>query len=158
MTWSELILPHRCYEGTYCFHLQGKTQTSGHHEEEKEQGGLVPKSYSTLHMESRFLRNISDILRHYMASYISEDNFRSHCCENFKSKKEMLSIIILHIVYRPVFYLKHDVSETWFCLRLEMVWTQLSPIGRDSLSLRTSAPTPHRVYNTNQQRPLSSSQ
>jgi hypothetical protein len=31
-----------------------------------------------------------------------------------------MSIIILDIIYRPVFYLEHDASETEFCLRLEV--------------------------------------
>jgi hypothetical protein len=30
-------------------------------------------------------------------------------------------------IYLPVFYLKHDVSETGFCLRLQVKHTQLFP-------------------------------
>jgi hypothetical protein len=37
---------------------------------------------------------------------------------------------------RPAFYLKRKVSETGFCLRLEVVPTQLSPINRASSCLR----------------------
>jgi hypothetical protein len=38
------------------------------------------------------------------------------------------------IVHRPVFYLKHYVSETGFFLRLQMKPTQSGPIDRASLS------------------------
>jgi hypothetical protein len=31
----------------------------------------------------------------------------------------------LHIIFRSVFYLKHDVRETAFCLRLQLQSTQL---------------------------------
>jgi hypothetical protein len=36
-----------------------------------------------------------------------------------------ITITILDIIYRPVFYLKHDVSETGFCLRLQVKPIQL---------------------------------
>jgi hypothetical protein len=32
-----------------------------------------------------------------------------------------ITIIILDIIYRPVFYLKHNLSETGFCLHLQLV-------------------------------------
>jgi hypothetical protein len=31
-----------------------------------------------------------------------------------------INITILDIIHRPVFYLKHDVSETGLCLRLQV--------------------------------------
>jgi hypothetical protein len=37
-----------------------------------------------------------------------------------------LTIAILDIILRPVFYLKHDVSDTAFCLRLQVEPTQIS--------------------------------
>jgi hypothetical protein len=46
------------------------------------------------------------------------------------------TITILHIIRHPVFYLKHDVSETGFCLRLEVVLTQLGPIYLDRRGMR----------------------
>jgi hypothetical protein len=49
------------------------------------------------------------------------------------------SIIILDSIQRPVFYLKHDVSETEFCLRRQMEPSQMGPIKRASLFLRTSS-------------------
>jgi hypothetical protein len=39
-------------------------------------------------------------------------------------------------MHRHVFYLKHDVSETWFCLRLQVVPTQLDAIDRASRCLQ----------------------
>jgi hypothetical protein len=43
-------------------------------------------------------------------------------------------------------YLKHNVSENGFCLRLQVEPTQLGPIARASPYLRTPAPTQDRVY------------
>jgi hypothetical protein len=39
-----------------------------------------------------------------------------------------VTITILDIIHHPVFDLKHDVSKTGFCLRLQAGPTQLSPI------------------------------
>jgi hypothetical protein len=41
-------------------------------------------------------------------------------------------IKILDIIHNNVFYLKHKVSETGFCLRLQVEPTQLGPIERGS--------------------------
>jgi hypothetical protein len=46
-----------------------------------------------------------------------------------------ITITILDIIHRPVFYLKHDVSETGFCLHLRVELTQLGPIDTASLCL-----------------------
>jgi hypothetical protein len=43
---------------------------------------------------------------------------------------------ILDIVHRPVFQLKHSISETGFCLHLQVEPTQLVPIDRAGLCLR----------------------
>jgi hypothetical protein len=40
---------------------------------------------------------------------------------------------ILHIIHRSAFYLEHDVSETGFCLRLQVEPTQFGPIDWASL-------------------------
>jgi hypothetical protein len=45
---------------------------------------------------------------------------------------------ILYIIHRSVFYLKYVLSETGFCLRLQVERNQVAPIGRASLCLRTS--------------------
>jgi hypothetical protein len=58
-------------------------------------------------------------------------------------------IKILGIIYLPVFYLKHDVSEIIFCHRL-----QLSPINSEipCLQSRDRIQSPkHRVLNTTQE-------
>jgi hypothetical protein len=41
-----------------------------------------------------------------------------------------VTITIADIIYRPVFYLKHNLSETAFCLRL-----QVEPVRRQKLAL-----------------------
>jgi hypothetical protein len=46
-----------------------------------------------------------------------------------------LTINILDIIHGSVLYLKHNVSETGFCLLLQVEPSQLSPIDRASLSL-----------------------
>jgi hypothetical protein len=47
-------------------------------------------------------------------------------------------IIILDIIYFPVFYLKHNISETGFCFRLQVVPSQLGPIDRANTCLSQS--------------------
>jgi hypothetical protein len=42
------------------------------------------------------------------------------------------TITIPDIIHRPVAYLKHDILETGFCLRLQVVPTQLGQIDRAS--------------------------
>jgi hypothetical protein len=39
-----------------------------------------------------------------------------------------ITVTISDINHRPVIYLKHDVSETGFCLRIQAEPTQLSPV------------------------------
>jgi hypothetical protein len=53
-----------------------------------------------------------------------------------------LTITILGIIDRPVFYLKHGGSQTGFCLRLQAEPTQLGLINRASLCLRAPATAP----------------
>jgi hypothetical protein len=48
-----------------------------------------------------------------------------------------ITITILNII-RPVFYLKHDVSETRFFLRLQVETTHLGSVDRASLCLRSA--------------------
>jgi hypothetical protein len=59
-----------------------------------------------------------------------------------------MTITILDIIHRPVFYLKHDVSETEICLRLQMEPSQLDPIDRASLSLSLSLRTGERTMDS----------
>jgi hypothetical protein len=44
-------------------------------------------------------------------------------------------IMIMNITHCSVFYLKHNVSETGFCLLLQVEPTQLGPINRNNLYL-----------------------
>jgi hypothetical protein len=46
------------------------------------------------------------------------------------------------IYYRPVFYLKHDVSEAAFCLRLQVEPTQVGPTEKGNVCLRTPEKEP----------------
>jgi hypothetical protein len=41
-----------------------------------------------------------------------------------------ITITILNTINRPVFYLKHDVSETGVCLCLQAELAQIGPIER----------------------------
>jgi hypothetical protein len=45
-----------------------------------------------------------------------------------------ITIEIRDIIHRPVFYLKHDILETGFCLQTEL--TQVGPVERAGLCLR----------------------
>jgi hypothetical protein len=42
-------------------------------------------------------------------------------------------ITILDIIHRPVLYLNHDISETGFCLRLQVEPTDMGQIDAASL-------------------------
>jgi hypothetical protein len=50
---------------------------------------------------------------------------------------ENITVTNLNINHRPVFYLKHDVSETGTYLRLQLELIQLVLRDRDSFTLRT---------------------
>jgi hypothetical protein len=47
-----------------------------------------------------------------------------------------ITIIILDIIHRPVFYLKQDISETTFCPRPQTEPSNLGQINRASLCLQ----------------------
>jgi hypothetical protein len=47
----------------------------------------------------------------------------------------------MNIIHRPDFYLKHNVSETGFCLHLQVEDTQLGPEDRANLCDRATATT-----------------
>jgi hypothetical protein len=46
-----------------------------------------------------------------------------------------VTIAILDFIYRPVFYLNHNVSEPGICFRLQVEPTQMGPIDRVSTCL-----------------------
>jgi hypothetical protein len=48
---------------------------------------------------------------------------------------------MLNIIHCPVFYLKHDVSDTVFCLRLQVENSQIGPVERANLCLQIPATT-----------------
>jgi hypothetical protein len=43
-----------------------------------------------------------------------------------------ITITIMGIIHRPVFYMKHDVSETGFCLRLQTETAQFGLLSADT--------------------------
>jgi hypothetical protein len=43
----------------------------------------------------------------------------------------------MDIIYRSVFYLKHEVSETRICPRLQVLSNQLVPVDRANPCVRT---------------------
>jgi hypothetical protein len=46
-----------------------------------------------------------------------------------------ITITVLHIIHCPAFYLKHDVSETGFRLRLQVETTQASPVPPEDVDI-----------------------
>jgi hypothetical protein len=50
--------------------------------------------------------------------------------------------MFLDIIHRPVYISKHNVSQTGFCLRLQVKPTQLGPIDRANPYLQTPIPVP----------------
>jgi hypothetical protein len=72
-------------------------------------------------------------------SRLKIDTIMTHDILNLPSVKLAINMNILNIIQRPVFNLDHDVSETGFCLRLEVEHTHLGPVDRASLCLRTPA-------------------
>jgi hypothetical protein len=53
--------------------------------------------------------------------------------ENITAERLQTTTILI-ITHRPVFYFKHDVSETGFCLYLQVEPTQLGPKERENYS------------------------
>jgi hypothetical protein len=51
-----------------------------------------------------------------------------------------ITITILDIIQLPVFSLKHSISETGFCLRLQVIPTQLGLVDRVSIRVRRQIP------------------
>jgi hypothetical protein len=56
------------------------------------------------------------------------------CCKIFDFHGSV-TITVLDIIHRPVYYLKHSVSETGVCPRIQVEPTQLGPINRTNLLL-----------------------
>jgi hypothetical protein len=51
------------------------------------------------------------------------------------------NIMLLDSIHRPVYFSKHNISETGFCLRLQVEPIQLVTIDRASPYLRTEIGT-----------------
>jgi hypothetical protein len=47
-----------------------------------------------------------------------------------------LTVTILDIIHRHLFYLKHSISEIGSCLRIQVQQTQLAPVDRSSLCVK----------------------
>jgi hypothetical protein len=63
-----------------------------------------------------------------------------------------ITIAILDIIHRPVF-VKHDVSQIGFCLRLQVESTEVGPIDRAYICLRTPETTPIGFIKPKQHKP-----
>jgi hypothetical protein len=73
---------------------------------------------------------------------------KGKCTEYLLTKDQNsinITITILDIIYSPIFYLKYDILETEFCIRVQVVLTQLDLINRVNLCLRIPATTSIRV-------------
>jgi hypothetical protein len=57
-----------------------------------------------------------------------------------------INITILDIIHRPAVYLKHNVSETRLCLRLQVEPSQLFPFDGGSLMVRNEKVQPEVGY------------
>jgi hypothetical protein len=58
----------------------------------------------------------------------------------------LTQLLLLDIIHRPIFLSNtHNISETGFCLRLQVESTQLDPIDRASPYLQTPASTQDRI-------------
>jgi hypothetical protein len=62
--------------------------------------------------------------------------------ERSELRRSCITIAILDIIRRPVFYLNHYISDTKFSIRLQIKPTQKGSIERASLCLRTSQVLP----------------
>jgi hypothetical protein len=62
-----------------------------------------------------------------------------------------ITITILDIIQPPVFYLKHDVSETGFCLHLHVEPAQVGQLESASICLQTPAGQGQGYITTNNQ-------
>jgi hypothetical protein len=52
------------------------------------------------------------------------------------------NIMFLDIIHRPVYFSKHNVSDTGFCLRVQAKSSHLGTIDRAGPHLRTPVPAP----------------
>jgi hypothetical protein len=78
---------------------------------------------------------------------VTMDNIHTVLLVEIKSQVKLLCFWTLSIVLslsknRPVYFSKHNVSETGFFLRLQVKPTQFGPIDRASAYLRTPVPAP----------------
>jgi hypothetical protein len=58
-------------------------------------------------------------------SEMSISNYDSRQCVSPENQNIYIFTTVLDIIHRPLFHLKHTVSETGFCLRLQVDLTQL---------------------------------
>jgi hypothetical protein len=69
------------------------------------------------------------------------------------TKTLSITLKILEIIHRPVFYLKLDVMETGFCLRIQVEPVQMGPVNRANICFRTQATTSIVFIKLTQQKP-----
>jgi hypothetical protein len=64
----------------------------------------------------------------------------------FKNHILKTVVVFLNIAHCPVLFKTHNISETGFCLRLQVDPNQLGPIDRVTPYFWTPAPTQDRIY------------
>jgi hypothetical protein len=90
---------------------------------------------------SGLLRTVPNVRVSRLFSFRHEPQFRE-----FVTMEYYLTVRVLDTIHRPVLCLKHDFSETGFCPLLQMEPTQLGPIARTSLCLRTGSALPNHIF------------
>jgi hypothetical protein len=77
-----------------------------------------------LRIYEQSINKASGLLSCSLTNIAGDNIVRSDRCENVKPYIRIaLTFTILGIIHRPVFYLKHTVSDTGFCVRLQVVHT-----------------------------------
>jgi hypothetical protein len=67
-----------------------------------------------------------------------------------KKTRKCITITIMDIIHRPVFYLKHEVSETGFFLRLQVGPIERAHLSRSLLKTETGLSPKRSVLNKRQ--------
>jgi hypothetical protein len=61
--------------------------------------------------------------------FVKTESFGKFYKRTFAGKNIITALMLLNSIHRPVYVLKHNVSETGLCLRPQVKPTLLGPIG-----------------------------
>jgi hypothetical protein len=90
-------------------------------------------------------------LCHEIGEHITEmDIFRSDVtttgsCSEGTCRAVNTTIIVRHVIHRPVFYSKYDVSVAGFCLNLQVESNRLGPIEQVTVSGQSLSTASHNA-------------